>query len=111
MVLEGKKQLDSCNVKPAHTRNIQIGNHKGSIVAEDLELSPPGCCMYSLPSHAMDATDITRSMEDSYGRCIDVDIGVEVKLFSRLKFYMMLKEFLNKCFEVWYFDVLCNIRQ
>ena len=48
--------------------------------------------------------------EDSYGGCIDVDIEVEVKSFSGLQFYLMLKEFLNKCFKVWDFDVLCSIR-
>ena len=66
--------------------------------------------MYSLPSHAMDAADIARSMEESYSRCIDIHIGVEVQSFSGLHFYLMLKEFLNKCFKMWYFDVLCNVR-
>ena len=58
----------------------------------------------------MDAADIARSMEDSYSRCIDIDIGVEVESFSGLQFYLMLKEFLNKYFKMWYFDVLCNVR-
>lgn len=84
MVLEGEKKLDSCNVKPTHTGNIGIGDHKGSVITGDLEFSPPGCCMYSLTSHAVDATDITRSMEDSYSKCVDVDIKVEVQMFSRL---------------------------
>ena len=31
----------------------------------------------------MDATDITRSTEDSYSRCIDIDIGVEVEIIQQ----------------------------
>ena len=50
MVLEQKKkQLDSCNVKPTHTSNIWISNHKGSITAGDLELPHLGVeCTHSL---------------------------------------------------------------
>ena len=44
-----KKKLDSCNVKPTHTSNIWISNHKGSITAGDLELPHLGVeCTHSL---------------------------------------------------------------
>ena len=76
----------------------------------DSELAPPGCHMYSLPSHAMDAIDSTRSTEDGYGRCVDIDFRAEVQLFGGWQSYLMLKKFMDKCLEVWYFDILCDVR-
>ena len=58
----------------------------------------------------MDPTDITRSMENSYGGHVDIDIRGEVQLFGWLQSYLMLKKFMNKHFKVWYFNVLCDVR-
>ena len=30
--------------------------------------------MYVFPSHAMDTTDVTRSLVDGYNRCVDIDV-------------------------------------
>ena len=84
MVPEQKKKLDSCNIKPTHTRNIRIGNYKGGIIVRDPELPPCQCHMYALPSHTVGAADITWRMIDCYSRGVDTDIGFKVQKFSWL---------------------------
>ena len=58
--------------------------------------------MYLPSGHAIDTADITISMENSYSRCVNINIRVEVQLFSRLQFYQILNKFINKHFKVLY---------
>jgi hypothetical protein len=75
IILEGKKQLDACNIHSTHPRLVFVLNHKGTIPAGCLA-SPQWAGSDTFPTHPTKATFVTRGKKESDGRMKDGDLAV-----------------------------------